>query len=154
MEDLIWKFIDSDCNDAEVQKVKHLLSSDVAFKALYDECVQLNDLLTDNAVVTISPTFKSKIVSKIESQLVVERQSNKNILPFWLIVSSVVAAIIALIVASLMPDQSAPLSFELPIDQKSMSIAIWSMGSFVCLVFTDFVLKRTSFLKQRIHIFS
>jgi hypothetical protein len=155
MEELIWKHIDNTCTDDEVMQVKQYLSTDAGFKTMYNECLHLNNLLKEKANIPIAPIFKTQLAAQIERELTTYRQPSANILPTWLIISLVLAGIMSLFIVSLIPDQNTNLiNFDLPIDDRSMSLAIWSMATFICLAFADYLLNKTSFLKQKTHIFS
>lgn len=150
MEELVWKYIDNDCTDDELSQVNHLLANDEAFIMMYEDIVQLNALLLSQANKPISAQFKAKLSKNIQNHLALKAFGKTDVLPLPWIVSLIVIALLVIIYAVYSPDEGTSLfNFHFSMEEKTISLSIWSMMAFLCLVATDALLKRMHLFKKQ-----
>lgn len=151
MEELIWKYIDNDCTEDEVQKVKHLLANDMTFETMYKEISQLNTMLVNHASMPMADNFRNKLNQNITNQIAASPAQIEIISSKWWVMVAILA-MAGIYIAYKLPYSSNPiLHVELPIDDRTLTYAIWSMVGFVSLTLLDLMIKRLKTMKNQIH---
>lgn len=149
MEELIWKYIDNDCTEAEVQYIKHLLATDPSFESMYQEMLQLDHIFTTQKHVAMSEGFKVSLVHKIEKQVAMLPTQTEIIPAKWWILAAIVAVTIMILAIKLPTQTSLFGDINIPLDDRTMAIATWSMVGFVFLNLLDYLLKNKSIFRKQ-----
>jgi len=149
MEELIWKYIDNDCTEAEVQHIKYLLATDPTFESMYQEMIQLDSIFADQRQAVMSADFKVSLVHNIEKK-VAALPSQAEIIPAkWWILTAIVAVSIMILAIKLPTQTSLFGDINIPLDDRTMAIATWSMVGFVFLNLLDYLLKNKSIFRKQ-----
>jgi hypothetical protein len=143
MEELIWKFLDNDCTQEEVEQVKKLIETDPDFNNLYLQLSELDKVLSESVHEVMSPAFRLKLEQKIISNSVkIHQYKISDILPKQWIAALSLAAVVVIVyvlnfntgVSSVIPDMPLP-------DEKIMNMISLVTIGFIMLLLLDWALK-------------
>lgn len=152
MEELIWKYIDNQCTADEQKKVNELLQNDPSFASMYQEIVRFDTMLSENTKVSLRPKFRDALIQDIEKQCANQAtyiSVPKDIIPvkWWLVAAVIVIGTILLTIK--LPVQSSLLAdIKIPLDERTLTLATWSMVGFLCLTLVDVLLKNRNILRK------
>jgi hypothetical protein len=149
MEELIWKYIDNDCTEAEVQHIKHLLATDPSFESMYQEMLQLDHIFKTQKHLVMSEGFKVSLVNNIEKQVAILPKQTEIIPAKWWILAAIVAISVVTFATQLPNQNSLLIDINIPLDGRTMAIATWSMVGFVFLNLLDYLLKNKSIFRKQ-----
>ena len=148
MEELIWKYIDNDCTEAEEQHIKHLLATDPSFESKYQEIVQFDNIFTDQKHAVISADFKVSLAHKIEKQVATLPVQTEIIPAKWWILTAIIAVSIMILAMKLPNQNSILVDINIPIDERTMAIASWSMIGFLFLTLIDYLFNNKTIFRK------
>lgn len=143
MEELIWKYVDNICTPDERLQVEKLVQNDPKFKIIFEEIVALNAIFAKDKPKQMHDQFKSNLIAQIQNELVKTTSKPATILSTQWIIALAIPAIGAIIYALLSPAQSPILpTIDIPLSDKTIEMALWSMTGFLLLFFADIILLR------------
>lgn len=153
MEDLIWKFIDKDCTNEEIEQVNGLLESDSAFKSMYLLFSGMDAQLSDSSNVAMSPLFKSVLQQAIFTYSHKESTSKiSDVLSTeWIVGLTFVAVSVLIYVLNFNTGTGTIIPHVPVLDEKVMTMISLVTTGFIFLLVLDWVFK--SIYKKRIAFF-
>ncbi len=144
MENLIWKFIDKNCTDEEIEQVNRLLESDSDFKSMYLIFSGIDAQLSDSPNVPMSPLFKSVLQQTILTYSRKESPSKiSDVLSTEWIVGLTFVAVSVLIYALNFNIGTGTFIPSMPVpNAKIMTMISLVTTGFIMLLILDWVFKR------------
>lgn len=152
MEELIWKYLDGECTQDELDKIKQLKEKHTDFKALFERSQHLHHKLATNNPIPMETAFKHKLCAQLENRAKSLVIVQRPILSVWWIISLTLLAISSVTIALLFPGDTRIFSnWHLPFSQQTMQYGILVMSGFLTLTLADYLINKPTMQRKPIY---